>query len=343
MKHIGFIILLTLLVGCEGRTPSFSLLPTANTFLQSGDDFNNKIDILWVIDNSGSMHSSQVNVADNFNFFIQDFITKNYDYNIAVITSEAYLATIDDEPEMSKFRDGTDATSHTGYFVIDNQTPEIENNFLINIMQGIAGDGDERAFSSFKDALNNSLNAGFLREDSFLAIINVSDEDDFSHDGSEFKGKQYDYEGLHTIQSYVDYLDELTASSGATRRYSFNSIHVVTQECDDELPFPYKGIRYSELVAATGGVEGDICGNFATTLEDISKNIIQLSTQFFLDREPILDTIVVLINGETVPQSELNGWSYNEAANSILFHGSYVPQQGATISINFDPATFNEG
>ena len=54
-------------VGCSKDTPTFSVIPEENTFVESkGEKSNTKIDILWVIDNSGSMGTSQTNLEDNF-------------------------------------------------------------------------------------------------------------------------------------------------------------------------------------------------------------------------------------------------------------------------------------
>ncbi len=344
MKHLVILIMAITLISCESNKPTFSLLPTGSTFFQKTDGFNNKIDLLWVIDNSGSMTSAQADLTANFNSFISDFVGKSYDFNMAVITTSAYKAIFMGVPDQSKFRDGTDATSHTGVFVITDETPNIESTFITNVTQGIYGSGDERSFMSIKDALNNSLNAGFLREDSFLAIINVSDEDDFSHPGSGYRGNSSYYGQHDLISDYVTYLDTLTSTSGASKRYSFNSIHILENDTDcmsSSHPSAQYGLRYSELVAATGGTEGSICDNFSGILNDFATNIIQRSTQFYLDRDPIIETIVVEIDGNLITQSTENGWSYNASANSILFHGSgIIPPQGAVINVNFDLALF---
>jgi hypothetical protein len=47
----------------------------------------------------------------------------------------------------------------------------------------------------------------------------------------------------------------------------------------------------------------------------------------------------VAINGVSISQDSTNGWTYNSAANSIVFHGSAIPTQGDSIDVNFDPAS----
>lgn len=344
-QQLCFMALLTLstLVGCGEEKPTFSLLPEQNFFQQGGGVVNNKLDILWVMDNSGSMQPYQNNVAANFNAFMTQFVSKGYDYKIAVTTSDAWRAPFIPNPNFAKFRDGTDATSHTGVFVITPSTLNPINVFSINIKQGIAGSGDERAFQSFKESLNSPLNAGFLRDDSFLAVIIISDEDDFSHDGGNYINRDYSYAGLHSINHYTTYLDTLTNSTGDTRRYSVSAMAILDNACltnPATHPGAIIGTRYMQLVSATDGVQGSLCStNFADELTKIQSKIAELSTQFFLNRVPLVETITVKVNGISVPKDSTNGWSYISSSNAIRFHGSAIPAQGAIIQVDFDPVT----
>jgi hypothetical protein len=93
-----------------------------------------------------------------------------------------------------------------------------------------------------------------------------------------------------------------------------------------------------QLAQQTNGVLGSVCDvSYANSLNAISNQIAVLSTQFYLQGSPDPTTIVVVVNGVTVPQDPNNGWSYDPVANSILFHGTSIPPQGATISVNFTP------
>ncbi|MCB0365604.1 MAG: hypothetical protein H6624_04225 [Bdellovibrionaceae bacterium] len=348
---VSFAVLL-LTVGCDKNSPSFSILPDTEVFFQNTGAVSAKIDLLWVIDNSGSMHTSQQNIADNFESFIGDFASRSFDYRIAVIGSDAYREAFTGNSNVSLFK------SAGGVPVITPQTPDIANVFIGNIMVGTSGYGDERTLHSIPWALNNPGNAGFLRADSFFAVILVSDEDDFSHDGSAYIKNQYDaytnpghsyYDSAkgHTIAKYMEYLETLTNSSGATKRFSVNSIVIRDGDSDCLSALSGGGRIYGKrnqaMAEAAGGVVGSLCGDFATELETISENILTLSTQFFLKREPIPESITVKVNGQFVPRVEENpgplsgGWVYNAEANSILFYGDYIPQAGAQILVDFDP------
>ena len=67
---------------CGGDESSFSLLADADVFQQASGS-NDKVDILWVIDNSGSMATSQSNLANNMNSFISEFQSKNLDFPLS--------------------------------------------------------------------------------------------------------------------------------------------------------------------------------------------------------------------------------------------------------------------
>ena len=47
-----------------------------------------QVDILWMIDNSGSMEAEQEKVAERFNQFFNQLIVSQVDYHIGVITSD---------------------------------------------------------------------------------------------------------------------------------------------------------------------------------------------------------------------------------------------------------------
>lgn len=328
------------LSGCAGeQNPTFSLLPGEASFKQSSV-IDNKIDIVWVVDNSGSMANLQSNIAANFQSFIQNFVNKDYDFKIAVTNTEAWRADFLSDPSLAEFKDG-DGTNSSGVKFLTPDTPDLVNNFLINIQQGTSGYGDERPFQSLKQALESPLNRGFRREGAFLAVIIVTDEEDFSHDGSNYSNEDYNFPGLHTVESYKTYLDNLTNSTEDFPMHSVSAISIQDASClASNTPYGNIATRVQELVSLTDGVQGDVCSsNFSDTLDAIQDQIAVLSTQFLIDRELLPNTLKVSVNGQAVSKSAENGWSYNESNKTLRFHGSAIPPQGADISIQYEPLT----
>jgi hypothetical protein len=351
-------------ISCQKSNDSFSLLAEQSTFQQASSFQPRKIDILWVIDNSGSMETSQQNVIANFNSFIQRFQTLNYDFNMAFISTDAYMDATDTNgaykntycvafnKKCSVLRDGpgknATASLHSGIPIITKLTANIPQVFNLNAAQGIQGYGDERAFQSFKTALENPLNSGFRRPDAYLAIIIVSDEDDFSHNAMTPALESLANNGyltdsrIHSVNSYVQFLDTYTKSTATLRNYSVSAITILDQQCLDELNTTFArrmGTRYIQMADQTGGAKASLCGNFGQSLSLISDMVLQLTSAFTLDREPIPETIRVIVNGVAVQQDATNGWTYDPTNLTINFHGSAIPAADAAININFDPVT----
>lgn len=329
---------ISMLAGCGKSGGTYSILADSDSYKQEAVYVPKKIDILWVIDNSGSMATSQQNLATNFQSFIARFNQNNNDWRMAVGTTDAWekgLYTSQTSIDKALLRDGVGST-HSGVFVMDKNTPNLNNVFVTNIKQGINGNGDERAFESFKQILTDSRNSAFRRPDAFLAIIIVSDEEDFSRSVTGLV-ETYTDNKLYSVDSYINFLDTFTGGTANGRNYSVSNIAIQDTACASQLGSNKFPIRYHELTNKTGGINGSLCSNFGQTLEIISDSIIQLSSSFTLTREPIPESIVVTVDGSVVPQNATNGWTYDAATLTITFHGSAVPNANSDVKISFDP------
>ncbi|WP_413560987.1 hypothetical protein [Bdellovibrio sp. HCB209] len=336
---------LSLLAGCGKSGGTYSTLADSDSYKQEAVFVPKKIDVLWVIDNSGSMQTSQQNLASNFQSFIARFKQNNNDFRMAVGATDAWekgLYTSTSSINKALLRDGEPGTSnHSGVFVMDKNTPNLENVFVTNIKQGINGNGDERAFESFKQILTDSRNSAFRRPDAFLAIIIVSDEEDFSRSVTGLIEKYEDEDPkLFSVDSYVNFLDTFTGGTANGRNYAVSNISIHDQSCLTQLSTIHQlkiNKRYKDLTNKTGGINGSLCSDFGNTLQIISDSIIKLSSSFKLSREPIPETITVIVNGVVVPENASNGWTYNSSTLTITFNGSAVPAADANVRITFDP------
>ncbi len=334
-----------LLTAC-GSDTGFKLDSESSVFRQSVTRTQVKVDVLWVIDNSGSMENSQNNVAANFQSFINKFQQTNFDFQMAVTTTDAYEHLSEPDPQdaydLVRFRDGTDATSHTGVTVITRDTPNLESTFITNMLQGINGSGDERSLESLREALSfdDNLNEPFPRQDALLAVIVLTDEADGSVVASD-PGNDPEW---YQDKDYFDFLFNLTSSTSGKLNFMFNTIAILDQTCLDylnttETQFSGRGIAARNIAMSdlTGGYKGSLCDDFSDVMAGISDLIIEKSTAFKLDREPALDTIVVKIDGVSIPNDPVNGWTYDPGSMLIQFHGTSVPNADSVVIINYDP------
>jgi hypothetical protein len=175
---------------------------------------NRNIDILFVIDNSGSMGQEQASLGQNFPMFMSvlrnitgglpnvhiGVVSSNVGvggYNIPGCTGngdngalQAVGRPLDpnqpnvlctDIPTGKPFiEDVTDSVSgtHTTNYPMD----KLEDTFTCIATLGTKGCGFEQHLESMKRGLDgtNAGNAAFLRKDAYLAIIIIADEDDCS-------------------------------------------------------------------------------------------------------------------------------------------------------------------
>ncbi|MGE3760042.1 MAG: hypothetical protein AB7H97_19910, partial [Pseudobdellovibrionaceae bacterium] len=240
---------LGLLTACGNGSTTYSLLAEGESFQQNTAATATKIDVLWVVDNSGSMASSQQHLADNFPSFINNFTSKGFDFQIGVARSDAYLAEslwtpyYNQNPKPSYYdglpqaniaflRNGT-VGNPSGFEIITPSTPNLNAVFVQNAMQGINGRGDERSLDAMRSTLASSHNEGFVRPGGFLAVILLTDEDDFSNPTTT--AYETYVSQLNPISDYVSFLDAKTMSSGPSRRYSVNTLAVPDQTCLNQI------------------------------------------------------------------------------------------------------------
>jgi hypothetical protein len=178
-------------------------------------NLNRNVDILFVVDDSGSMLDKQQNLKDNFPNFIDVLSTIQGglpDVHIGVVSSDMGtkadgVATpgpgvggVGQGGCANTGKDGKlllgQATGITGTFISDIKLPDgtrqdnyggggtsagLAQKFGQMASIGATGCGFEQHLHAMHRALdNNPANAGFLRQDAFLAVIFLADEDDCS-------------------------------------------------------------------------------------------------------------------------------------------------------------------
>lgn len=340
----AFLLAALATVGCEKGDRSYSLLSDAKSFNQSVVYTPRKIDILWVVDNSGSMSSSQAQLAQSFPAFINRMQALNFDYRMAVTTTDAWAGQFNGNQTLFRVRDGV-GSSHSGVFIMTPTTPNLPNVFNINVTQGTLGNGDERAFQSMRNVLSYAGNSDFRRTGSHLAVIVVSDEDDFSSNSSTYLNNNYSSPNLLPVSQFITYMNGLAGTNdlaNGVHNWSFNTVAILDTACRNALNASFSGRivgqRYIQLSNASGGAKTSLCDDFGSNLQLIQDTILSASSVFQLDREPIPSTIRVTVDGQSVVENSTNGWSYNATSNQVAFHGSAIPNAGASVLISFDPA-----
>ncbi|MBW2704110.1 MAG: choice-of-anchor D domain-containing protein [Deltaproteobacteria bacterium] len=292
------------------------------------------VDILWVIDNSGSMGPQQQALAANFSTFINWAVTLDTDFHLGVISSE--INSPETPADFFNIYPGL-LVNYPGFpKVIDNNTPNLAQAFAKNINVGTCcSDEQEAGIHAAMMAMSEPIisapaaNGGFLREEAKLVMIMVSDEADQSPGPVDF---------------YVDFFKSIKGS----RNDQLMDVSVITGDvpggCSAGGIYAEEAPRYKFVQEATGGLFRSHCStNWGSTLSDLGLDAFAARTQFPLSRLAQQSSIVVTVDeGDgpvTVPydpDDDGDGWIYDGETNSIIFGDNVVPGRGATIEVSYE-------
>ncbi|MBN2493689.1 MAG: hypothetical protein JXR96_03770 [Deltaproteobacteria bacterium] len=216
------------------------------------------VDILFVIDNSGSMAGEQVALAESFSSFAErlDLLFGPGKYQVGVITTGMFsemccpfesackinasgesgrlqdrlgrIVDWESDPPVFDFRDTQGACRIIGsdnqVCFYDTETEPPEGVALV----GVEGCGIERGLAAVRAALDRERlagsgmwNAGFLRDEAILAVVVVSDEEDCGEVGDVMEGGDMCYYAAAGVdgEGRTSYLDE-----GVERPYALTPV-----------------------------------------------------------------------------------------------------------------------
>jgi len=257
------------------------------------------VDVVLVVDNSGSMLHEQAELADNIGAFIDALTSSGVDYRIGVITTDT--ATFADAVV-------TNATTDPAAVLADQ---------IAGL--GTDGAGTTRALEMLYNCVapggDCSEDAGFLRPEALLDAMVVADHAD---------------ESALTPEAYVDYLWTLK-SDPALVRFGVIAGAIPVPTC---VTCASAGFGLDEAVELTDGNYLDICGNWEGHLAVLGSSAVPASWRLELSQTPVIDTIEVFVDGAPIAAGN---WSY--AANAIEFDLAALPPPTAKIEVRYTIAT----
>lgn len=322
-----------------------------------------QVDVLWVVDDSGSMSNEQDILATNFPAFFSQTSINSVDYHIAVTTTLTRDSCVPDFTNPNDSCAGTPPDPMAGYYTacsgndkwITTATSNPEGQFNCNVQVSDSGnvnpdrpgsDSAEggllaaKAFLSPPNVDDPNINGGFLREDAKLYVVMVSDEEDQSDGPTDL---------------YVDFFRNLKGF----RNQDLISVSAIAGDVPDGCTVgddgAGAGARYKDVADAMGGLFQSICASdWSSMLSSLAFDSFGLKIQFFLSRGAasaasievcVADTDLTGVTGAcpgTIVtlsnEGEANGWFYDSASNSVVFNPGSVPQRGQWIRADYDTA-----
>ncbi len=280
--------------------------------------FNNKVDILLVIDNSSSMLQHQEVLSNSAPDLIRSLKEKDFDFHLGATSTDL------------------SSTGSQGRLIgsptyLDNSTPDINERLKEKLLMGVDGSNVEKGLEGMRLALSSPLtddfNLGFIRPDAFLLIVVLSNENDQSSS---------------TTQDYINFLTALKPPQAIRElNWMMHFIGVTgnpQENCQTFGNYQDPGLRYMELVQYSRGTSSTICTlNLKNVISNFEKGLLTLLTEVPLSRVPIVGSIRVTFDGALIPNDSIDGWTYDTQKNTVLFHGIFIPKTQTKIGIYFDP------
>jgi hypothetical protein len=321
------------------------------------DQFSDpKTDVLWVVDDSGSMSPFQQQLANNFDQFFTASDVSSADYHIATTTTLTVASTCipdpingtvscEDDPMAGYY---TSCGGNDRFITPASSNPDAQ--FRCNVKVSDSGnvnpsrdssdsaEGGLQAARRFLEAPNiddPAINGGFMRDDAKLHVIMVSDEPDQS-------------EG--PVDLYVDFFRNLKGFRNDSL-VTVSAIAAPSSGCSytdgGETVSVGGDARYETVVDELNGRFQSICDDdWTTMMSNLGLASLGLKIEFFLSRAADDATLSVCVRSSgagspCTPVSQTSdgaadGYFYDSASNSIVFNPGDVPPRGSQVEVNYE-------
>ncbi len=256
---------------------------------------NSNVDILFVIDNSGSMAEEQAKIAQVFSGFIAQVAHMNWRIAITTTDSNGSLNVLETLPSVR--------------YYIDTNTPNVNELFMSKIQVGLRGSGTELGLTSVNSFLTKKSAdyQSFMRADATFVVINVTDSEETSSLTAE-QFLQNAKAQLPKDKKFVSHSSVVLPGDAACKLINKNENKYAQ--------------KYYDVTKATGGVAASICDeNYGSQFQMIADSTIGKIAQLSLECAPVdkdgdskLDVLITSSTGEILSPS-----SYEISDSKIVF------------------------
>lgn len=267
------------------------------------------LDVLFVMDGTGSMREEQAGIAAAAPTFLAEMDTQGLSWQVGVVSM--------DLEEGGALRGRP--------WILTPRTEDAAGLLAATLAVGTddappAAGLDAAALALWDEA---GANHGFRRDDAALHLIFVSDGDDGS--GEVLGGD--------AVGALVALLEDEAARTGHPARASA----LVDDEggaCDEGDYDATPGPRFVAVAEATGGTVASICApDFEAVAAALGDVAVEGATVFPLQAEPDPASVLVSIDGVR----QTSGWAVDSAAPAIVFE--VAPPLDAVVTVRYEIAS----
>lgn len=262
------------------------------------------VDMLFVIDNSGSMQEEQQAIANNFTGFANVALQSSVGFQFGIVTTDMEAGD-----QAGRLRGSPRIKTRN--------TPDFIDRFRTDLQQGTQGSGTEQGLAAVRAALTEPLtsrdNTGFLRPNADLAVLLLSDEEDQSPGATA---------------DYIEFLRSLKPAGTEVRVYA-----IVGPDggCQGAGGTADAGARYTAVATAMGGFSYPICNtSYAPAFTLVSNDLFAPRRRFRLAREPDPATIRVTVGARTI-----TAWRWEAPSRAVVLTDPQDPPVGSTVQIDY--------
>lgn len=334
---------------CVGLLHSVGLAGSATTATQWSDTFEQvaaTTDMLFVVHNSLTMGDEQAAFALALQGFLATAAVTANNYHIGVITTDMFNVSEQGGMRMNgSVRVVTPKTENAAAVLtkltqVGTNGPEKGQGLLTmkaalslpksfdSVTKGCKADADCGGGQTFCVPSADSpgelrcggTNRTFLREGGNLAIVVLSDGDDWSAGSPGF---------------FAEFLVTLKKSFAKSAVRLHAIVGDAKTGCTSPKGDAQPGTGYLEVAQATGGKIASICdASYAGILKDIANAAFGLTNQFALSHSADPATLAVTVNGKPCAKP---GYSFDAATNSVVFAatGGCMPKVNEKVVVDY--------
>ena len=277
-------------------------VPLGDVWVDSFDQPNslNGVDIVWVIDRSGSMHDDEARIIAGIGAMLSNLPPSGWRLNI--ISTDPGKAMSYYGPEFFPLVPGD---------TIDDAID------LFDEVKAVGG-GYEQGFSAIYEYMTDSSSYAhtWMRHDAALLVVFVSDEDDQST--ADFPNPIPDFTNWYNMQR----------ASGSV--FLASIVHLLPADSACNGSAMLTGDRYMDATNYYYGSIVDICdSDWSAGVVDATVTI-EPYEEYPLSYNPFPSTIRVFIDSLLADPAD---WHYDSATNSVIF--DVIPSGGSHVEIGY--------
>jgi hypothetical protein len=272
---------------------------------------NNAVDVLFVVDNSGSMSQEQAGIGNKINGFLNKI--KDLDWQIALTTTDSRTSTPGPDSISREWGDGQfrpfDSDTGSQYILRKSQVTATDAQAMLAnaINVGVGGSGDERGINATYRAVE--------RSGASLAVILISDEDECSTGAAGCPAATARNSDPSIAVNFI------RSQLGTSKVFSFSSIIQIPGDSSCTTGANVGNV-YKSITQMTGGVLGSVCASdYTAALNVLGQRVVELVNSVALNCAPQdmnkdgkADVTVQLEGAGVMPSSD-----YTVSGNTLSF------------------------